>query len=266
MVVLDSVTHTYPGGRVALRDLSVTIRTGERVGLLGPSGSGKSTLLRTLNGLIVPSEGRVTVLGLEVRRLTEKERRLLRRQVGMIFQEFALLERLPVLTNVLVGRLGYTPLVSSLLRWFGKEDVARARQALGDVGLSEYEDRLVRQLSGGQKQRVAIARALVQEAALVLGDEPTANLDIRTSDDILSLLVRLTEQRGTTLLLSLHDVRAARRFCTRILALRDGRLAWDGSAGAFGEREVEEIFYDAGNRNPDRAEEILLDKGERPAL
>jgi len=213
------------------------------VGLIGPSGAGKSTLLRAVNGLIIPTAGRVRVLGQDVRDLSESEKMRLRRQIGMIFQEFALIERLPTLTNVLVGRLGYVPTLPSLFRLFPTEEVARARAALDDVGLREYEQRLVRQLSGGQKQRVGIARALAQEATIILGDEPTANLDIRTADEILSLLVELGEKRRVTLLLSLHDVRAARRFCTRILALREGLIAWDGLAADFGEAELERVFY-----------------------
>jgi phosphonate transport system ATP-binding protein len=119
----------------------------------------------------------------------------------------------------------------------------RARQALARVGLEGFDEREVRKLSGGQKQRVGIARALVQEAPLILADEPTANLDMRTADETLSLLVRLAEERGTTLVLSLHDVRAARKHCSRIVAMSEGRLVWDGAASAFGDEVVEQVFY-----------------------
>ena len=219
------------------------VAPGERVGLIGPSGAGKSTLLRLINGLIAPTEGEVLTLGESVTLLSESARMRLRRRIGMVFQEFALIERLPVLTNVLVGRLGYTPVARSLLRLFSTEDVSRARLALREVGLAGYEDRLVRNLSGGQKQRVGIARALVQEAQLLLGDEPTANLDLRTADEILSLIVRLANERAATLVLTLHDVHLARKHCTRILALKSGAVAWDGPAASFGEPEVENIFY-----------------------
>ena len=175
--------------------------------------------------------------------MPESARMILRRRIGMVFQEFALIERLPVLTNVLIGRLGYTPALPSLLRLFPPEDLNRARQALAEVGLAEYHDRLVRNLSGGQKQRVGIARALVQEPQLLLGDEPTANLDLRTADEILTLLVRLADERAATLILTLHDVRQARKHCTRIIALKDGSIAWDGPAPDFGDSEVEGIFY-----------------------
>jgi phosphonate transport system ATP-binding protein len=161
----------------------------------------------------------------------------------MVFQEFALIERLPVLTNVLVGRLGYNSGISSIFGSFPTGDVQNAARALADVGLFGYEDRLVRDLSGGQRQRVGIARALVQEAPLILGDEPTANLDVRTAEEILSLLVRLAGERSSTLVLSLHDVRSAKKFCTRIVALRDGSVIWQGPADQFGDQELEQAFY-----------------------
>jgi phosphonate transport system ATP-binding protein len=243
IVEFTHVTHAYSPGVYALCEIDLCVQEGERVGLIGPSGAGKSTLLRAINGLVIPTEGQLRVLGQDVRALSEAGKMQLRRQIGMIFQEFALIERLSVLTNVLVGRLGYVRTLPSLFRIFPAEDVRTALQALEDVGLQEYAERLVRQLSGGQKQRVGIARALVQEPRLILGDEPTANLDIRTADEILSLLLQLSNQRGATLFLSLHDVRAARRFCTRILALKAGRIVWDGPAAEFGEAQLERVFY-----------------------
>ena len=243
VLTFECVTHVYAGGKPALRDVSLAVVVGERVGLIGPSGAGKSTFLRAINGLVTPTGGAVRTLGQEVRDLSDAERMRLRRQVGMIFQEFALIERLSVLANVLVGRLGFVPPVPSLFRMFPSEDVRRARAALADVGLTGYEERLVRQLSGGQKQRVGIARAMAQEPPLILGDEPTANLDVRTADEVLGLLVSLAADRGVTLVLSLHDVRLARRFCTRIVALRDGAVAWDGPPAAFSDVEMEQVFY-----------------------
>lgn len=239
----EGVSHTYPSGRRALVGIDLQFERGECVGLVGPSGAGKSTLLRVANGLVVPTEGRAVTLGEDVAALNERARMRLRRRVGMIFQEFALIERLPVLTNVLVGRLGYARPLPSLLRLFPAADVQRARAALQAVGLAGHEVNLVRQLSGGQKQRVGIARALVQEPEIILGDEPTANLDVRTSDEVLELLVRLAQERDVTLLLSLHDIRAARRFCHRIVAMKAGRIEWDGPAEAFGDEQVERVFY-----------------------
>lgn len=245
MPVIDLylVDHVYPGGKAALRGITLHIEPGERVALVGPSGAGKSTLLRSLNGLVVPTAGQVEVLGHEVRSLRGASLMRLRRQIGMIFQEFALIERLSVLTNVLVGRLAYVPSAPSILRMFPAGDVQKAHAALKQVGLEGYEEREVRKLSGGQKQRVGIARALAQEATIILGDEPTANLDVRTAGETLSLLVRLAEERRTTLVLSLHDVRAARKLCSRIVALKEGRIAWDGPAENFDDSRLEEVFY-----------------------
>ena len=243
VVQFKDVTHTYPPSRTALDAITLCIQSGERVALIGPSGAGKSTLLRAINGLVVPTTGNVTVLNEDVRALNETGRMRLRRQVGMIFQEFALIERLSVLMNVLVGRLGYNRTFSSVLRLFPAEDIERARLCIQKVGLSGYEAQQVRRLSGGQKQRVGIARALAQTPTLILGDEPTANLDVRTADETLSLLVGLADEQNATLILSLHDVRAARKHCTRIVALREGKIAWDGPAGDFTDERQDQLFY-----------------------
>ena len=243
IVRIEGLGHTYSGGKRALSSVNLQIAEGERVALIGPSGSGKSTLLRTINGLLPPTEGTVTVLGHRVTQMPEAGQRDLRRRIGMVFQEFALIERLTVLTNVLVGRLGYTPAWRSVARTFPEADIQLARTLIANVGLGGMEERLVNQLSGGQKQRVGIARALAQEPKLILGDEPTANLDVRTADEILNLLVRLATERGVTLLLSLHDVRAATRHCSRLIALKDGRIAWDGAATEFDDEQIEAVFY-----------------------
>lgn len=243
VVSFRGVSHVYASGKPALNHIDMEILPGERVGLVGPSGAGKSTLLRLVNGLVTPSAGEVITLACPVSSMPESERGALRSRVGMIFQEFALIDRLSALTNVLVGRLAYTRTLPSLVRLFGQSDVERARAALAEVGLEGLEGRAVRHLSGGQKQRVGIARTIVQQASLILGDEPTANLDMRTAHEILELLARTSQVHEATLVLSLHDVQAARRHCTRIIALRDGRVAWDGPAQEFGEAEVETVFY-----------------------
>jgi phosphonate transport system ATP-binding protein len=239
----ESVAHRYGAGPPALQDVTLHIVAGERVAVVGASGAGKSTLLRAVNGLVRPTSGRVVVGDHDVGLLGPAELRRLRRRVGIVFQEFALIERLSVLTNVLVGRLAYVPELPSLVRSFPAPDVERASLALSAVGMAGYERRLVRELSGGQKQRVGIARALAQDAEVVLGDEPTANLDVRTADEVLRLLVRLADERGVTLLLSLHDVRAARRHCTRVVALEKGAVVWDGPAASFGDDVIDRVFY-----------------------
>ncbi len=243
VVELRNVSHAFTGEAWVLRDVSLSVVQGQRLAIVGPSGAGKSTLLRTMNGLVVPVSGEVWVLGQRISDTAESTRRDLRRQIGMVFQEFALVERLTVLLNVLIGRLGYVTVARSLMRSFPEEDIARARAALAEVGLSGLEDRQVRHLSGGQKQRVGIARAIVQEPRLILADEPTANLDVRTADEVLRLLLEVGERHSTTLILNLHDVRAARKHCDCIIGLRDGRIVWSGRATDFGEVEVEQVFY-----------------------
>lgn len=242
-IELRAVTHAYTPGKPVLKDVSLEVHHGERVAIVGPSGAGKSTLLRMVNGLLIPSTGDVITLGTSVAAMTETERAELRRSIGMVFQEFALIDRLSALVNVLVGRLGYVRPIPSLFRIFPADAIMAAHHALAEVGLKGMEERQVRHLSGGQKQRVGIARALVQSPKIVLADEPTANLDVRTADEILQLLVDLGHRHGTTMLLNLHDVRAARRYCTRIIALKDGRLTWDGAAADFGDSDIERIFY-----------------------
>lgn len=243
VIVLHNLSHCYPPDRVALSNINLQIEKGERVALLGRSGSGKSTLLRCINGLVTPTGGSAMVLGREIRDLSEREKRDIRRRAGMIFQDYALIDRLDVLTNVLVGRLGYLPTASTLFRIFPKEDIAKARGVIGDVGLAGYERTQVRRLSGGQRQRVGIARALVQEPEIILADEPTANLDIRTADEALQLLIQLSEQRHATLVLSLMDVRAARQFCHRIVALRETHLVFNGPSESFSDEVMEKIYY-----------------------
>lgn len=242
-VRLLNVWHEYTDGQPVLRGISLSVREGDRVGIVGASGAGKSTLLRTINGLVTPTRGEVWVLGQRMDSLPEPARRILRRQIGMVFQEFALVERLTVLTNVLIGRLGYVPTTQSLLRIFPEADIRMALEALDEVGLAELRDRQVRHLSGGQKQRVGIARAIVQGARIILADEPTANLDVRTADTVLKLLLESAERHGTTVLLNLHDVRAARRYCDRVVGMRGGRVVWEGSAADFQSEQVELVFY-----------------------
>jgi phosphonate transport system ATP-binding protein len=243
LIHLSRLSHSYRPGVFALRDVELTIEAGERVALLGESGAGKSTLLRCLNGLVTPTAGTVTVLGQRVNLLSESERRSLRRRIGMVFQEFNLVERMTVLQNVLVGRLGYVSAWKSCLRLFPSADVQWAKSCLEQVGLSGYAHTKVRHLSGGQKQRVGIARALAQQAEIILGDEPIANLDIRTAEEIMRLLQDINQRTGATIVLSLHDVNAARRFCTRIVGLREGEVVFDGAAGLCDEKVIQRIFY-----------------------
>jgi len=210
-IAITELTHAYRPETPVLTGVNLTVNPGEVVGLIGLSGAGKSTLLRCINGLITQTGGTCRVLGQEVAELWGDDKRKLRRRIGMIFQEFNLVDRLSVLMNVLVGRLGYTSTLSSCFFQFSKDDIQIAKTAIEQVGLSGFEMRRARDLSGGQKQRVAIARALAQEAQIILADEATANLDVLTKEDIMDLLMDLVKKRGITLVLSMHDLPLARK-------------------------------------------------------
>jgi phosphonate transport system ATP-binding protein len=239
---IANLTHKYGRGTPVLKGLDLTVHAGEVIGLIGLSGAGKSTLLRCINGLITPSGGEVRVFDQNMPSLPERQRRLIRRHIGMIFQEFNLVDRLTVLKNVLVGRLGYTNTFSSCLHLFKRTDVEIARQAIAQVGLSSYEMTRVRNLSGGQKQRVAIARTIAQGAKIILGDEATANLDVRTTESIMDLLKELAHSNKTTLLLSMHNLDVARKYCPRIIGLKNGVITFDAAPGTLSDEAVREIL------------------------
>lgn len=242
VIAIDNLTHSYKAGVPVLRGVDLHVAPGEIVGLIGLSGAGKSTLLRCINGLVRPTGGTCTVLGARVESLAEGRKRVLRRRIGMIFQEFNLMERLTVQKNVLIGRLGYTPTLPSCLHRFSAEDVHLARECLAQVGLQGLEARRVRDLSGGQKQRVAIARTMAQGAEIVLADEATANLDVLTKDDIMALLRDLARGRDTTLILSMHDLPLAKRYCTRIVGLKGGRITFDAAPDALGDAAIADVL------------------------
>jgi phosphonate transport system ATP-binding protein len=239
---ISDLTHQYRKGTPVLQGLNLSAEAGEIIGLIGLSGAGKSTLLRCINGLVTPTGGRVEVFGENVPDLSEERRRLVRRRIGMIFQEFNLVDRLSVLKNVLVGRLGYSGTLSSCLHHFSKADVGLAMDCIAQVGLDDYEDVLVRNLSGGQKQRVAIARTMAQGAEIILGDEATANLDVRTTDSVMELLQGLAQKNKTMLLLSMHNLEVARRYCPRIIGLKNGILTFDAPSASLSDDAVTEIL------------------------
>lgn len=246
------------GARRALDDVSFEVRPGERVALLGASGSGKSTLLRTLCGLetLDSGPGEIEVLG---RRLQHGGRlaadiRIQRRQIGIIFQQFNLVGRLPVLHNVLTGLAAEVPLARAMLGRFTREEQARALDALAAIGLGEQAFQRASTLSGGQQQRAAVARALVQGARVLLADEPVASLDPESTRRVMELLATLNRERGLTLLVSLHHVGLARRYCERVIALRDGRLVFDGPTRALTPPFLRDLYGTAVEELQDAAE------------
>ena len=228
LLSLRSISKTYPGGITALSDINLEVFEREFLVVIGLSGSGKSTLLRTINGLTPPTTGEILFQGRRIDDLKGVELRQVRRSIGMIFQNFNLIARHDVYTNVLHGRLGYTSTLRSLLKRFTILDRKIVMQNLNIVGLSQKSCIRVDQLSGGQQQRVAIARALSQQPALLLADEPVASLDPATAHTILDTLRTANRELGVTIICNLHFLSLAREYATRVVALRDGKIVFTG--------------------------------------
>ena len=229
MLKVEHLTMVYPDGTVALRDVSFEVKDGEFLGVIGLSGSGKSTLLRCINRLLEPSEGRILWNGRAITHIEDSELRLVRREIGMVFQQFNLVKRSSVNTNVLSGRLGYTPPSWSLINRFSRKDHERAAQALQRVGIPGKSHNRADELSGGQQQRVGIARALMQEPKMILADEPVASLDPVLAHSILGYLEKLNKEDGITVMCSLHFLDLVQRYCERVIGLREGRVVFEGS-------------------------------------
>jgi phosphonate transport system ATP-binding protein len=221
-----------PPATRALDGVELTVAPGEFVVVIGPSGAGKTTLLRTINRLVEPTEGSVRVAGRNVTGAGPAELRDVRRRIGTIFQQFNLVRRASVLTNVLAGRLGYVATWASLVGRFPADDRALAAECLARVGLAGYGGRRADTLSGGEQQRVAIARALAQTPDVILGDEPTASLDPQLTGAIMDILRTVNRERGLTLVVSQHQLATALAYATRIIGLRAGRVVFDGSPSA----------------------------------
>ncbi len=229
MLIIENLTMIYPDGTVALRDVSFEVADGEFLGIIGLSGSGKSTLLRCINRLIEPTEGRIIWNGKDITKLNQQDLLATRRDIGMIFQHFNLVKRSSVLTNVLSGRLGYTPSSWSLINRFSRADKERAHKALERMGIPEKAYSRADELSGGQQQRVGIARALMQEPKIILADEPVASLDPVLAHSILGSLEKLNQEDGITVMCSLHFLDLVQRYSTRVIGLRDGRVVFQGT-------------------------------------
>ena len=244
MLEIEALTKRYPTGDLALKGVTLAVGAGEVIGLIGPSGAGKSTLIRCVNRLVEPSGGRVRLDGVDLAALRGAKLRAARRRIGMIFQEFALVERLTVMENLLSGRLGYTGFWASWFRRFAPADVARAFELLERVGLAGMENKRADALSGGQRQRVGIARALMQDPTLLLVDEPTASLDPKTSRQIMRLILDLCRERGLAAIVNIHDVVLATEFLPRIVGLRAGEVVYDGPAAQVDHAVLTRIYGD----------------------
>lgn len=232
----------YADARSALVDIDLRLGAGEVIGLIGPSGAGKSTLIRCVNRLVEPTAGQVLFGGLDVRALSHSEMRSVRCQIGMVFQNHALIDRLTVMENVLSGRLGSMGFWRSWFRRFTPADIGQAYRLLARLGLGGLENRRADALSGGQRQRVGLARALIQQPRLLLVDEPTASLDPRSSRETLSLLIELCHEHGIAAIVSSHDVRLATEMLPRIVGLRAGSVVYDGAAAAVTAAELDRIY------------------------
>ncbi len=226
----------------ALRGIDFTISNGGRVGLIGPNASGKSTLIRCINRLISPTSGSIRLDGVDVLALGSRDLRRLRRHIGMIFQEFNLIERMSVMDNVLSGRLGYVGSLRSIFRVFPRKDIQRALELLERVGLQDHVDKRADELSGGQRQRVGIARALMQEPTLLLLDEPTSALDPKISREVMGLIKSIATELRVPVLCNIHDVQLAREFSNKIIGLQDGIKMFDGPTDTLDEARLDEIY------------------------
>jgi phosphonate transport system ATP-binding protein len=242
MLEIKNLSKIYDDGTHALRNVSFTVEDGEFLVVIGLSGSGKSTLLRCINRLIEPTSGQIILDGVDVTKASAHELRHIRRDIGMIFQQFNLVMRSSVMRNVLTGRLGYVNPWLSLMGIFPAEERERARQALKTVGILEKADNRADALSGGQQQRVGIARALMQEPKLMLADEPVSALDPATSHSVMKYIEQINKDRGVTVICSLHFLSLARAYATRIIALKDGVMMFDGSPREIDEQRFAEIY------------------------
>jgi phosphonate transport system ATP-binding protein len=245
MLEIERLDKTYPTGDHALRSVSLRVDGSDAVFIIGPSGAGKSTLLRCINRLVEPDGGVIRLDGVDVTALQGAALRQARRGMGMIFQEFNLVERLTVMENVLSGRLGSVSLWRAWRRRFPPEDIEAAFTTLARVGLAGFENKRADALSGGQRQRVGIARALVQRPKILLVDEPTSSLDPRTSEAVMRLIVELAAEDDIAALVNIHDVPIARAFARRIVGLKAGRVVYDGPVEALTPDVLERVYGEA---------------------
>jgi phosphonate transport system ATP-binding protein len=243
MLEIRHLTKVYDDGTVALKDVSFTVNDGEFLVIIGLSGSGKSTLLRCINRLIDPTEGEIIWHGKDLAKLKGNDLRMARRDIGMIFQHFNLVKRSSVITNVLSGRLGYTPTMQSFLGKFSAADKQKAQNALDRLGILNQAKKRADELSGGQQQRVGIARALMQDPSMILADEPVASLDPVLAHSILQNLENLNQEEKMTIICSLHYLDLVQRYSTRVIGLRAGEIVYQGTREEI-QKMTDEQFKD----------------------
>ncbi len=245
MLEVTDLRKTYPTGDEALKGVSLSIGGSETVAMIGPSGAGKSTFVRCLNRLTEPTDGSIALDGTDVTALDAADLRSVRRDIGMIFQEYNLVERLTVMENVLTGRLGYVSGWRAFRRDFPPEDVERAFEILDRVGLGGMENKRADELSGGQRQRVGIARAVIQQPKILLVDEPTSSLDPETSETVMRLLTDIAAEREVPVLINIHEVDLATAHADRIVGLHDGALVFEGTPAELDETGLDRVYRGA---------------------
>ena len=244
LLSIKNVSKKYDNGTIALKNVSFDVEKGEFISVIGPSGSGKSTLLRSINKMIDISEGSILFEDKNIENLKKTQIELVRREIGMIFQSYNLVERLTVIENVLHGRLGYKSVIAGILGIYSEEEKKEAFSFLERVNMTKYAYQKCSELSGGQKQRVGIARAIMQKPKLLLCDEPIASLDPKTAENIMDYLKKIVTELKITCIVNLHQVDIAKKYSDRIIALNKGEKSFDDKAEKLTEKMVEFIYKD----------------------
>jgi phosphonate transport system ATP-binding protein len=248
MIQIQNLNHTYTNrNEQAVKNINLHIKSGESIVIIGSSGSGKSTLLKSINRLIEPSSGKIFIKGKEILNCSKKDIYKIRGKIGMIFQEFNLIERESVLKNVLDGRLSFNSSFNTILGRFSRKDYSLSRENIERVGLKDLENETVANLSGGQKQRVAIARTLSQKPEIILADEPVSSLDPKLMKEVMDLLKAICVEKGITLITNLHFLEFAKTYGSRIIGMKEGQIVFDGKPEDLTKIQINSIYGEAEN-------------------
>ncbi|WGV99448.1 phosphonate ABC transporter ATP-binding protein [Vibrio sp. YMD68] len=241
-IKINNLYHEYVAGKPILKGINIDVKEPGIIAIIGPSGTGKSTLLRCINRLNDPSQGEIIFDGTDLTQLKGQALRKERRHIGMVFQEYNLVERLTVLENVLSGRLGYMTAWNAWRRNYSGKDLEKAFELLEFVGLQDFANQRADSLSGGQRQRVGIARAVMQDPYILLADEPTSSLDPKTAVEIMELMETFAEKKNIPVLVNIHDVNLAKRYAKRIIGMCNGKVHYDGSPEGISEDDLKIIY------------------------